>query len=58
MSLEVRSDHFFMHLVESATFNKGKTKLDSGIYGFKSSKTIPKSTKNCKTISLGRNDCP
>jgi hypothetical protein len=34
MSLEVRSDHFFMHLVESATFNKGKTKLDSGIYGF------------------------
>jgi hypothetical protein len=27
ISLEVRSDHVFMHLVESAPFNKGKTKL-------------------------------
>jgi hypothetical protein len=33
ISLEVRSDHVFMHLVESASFNKGKTKLYSGIPG-------------------------
>jgi len=33
ISLEVRSDHVFMHLVESAPFNKGKTKLYSGIPG-------------------------
>ena len=33
VSLEVRSDHVFMHLVESAPFNKGKTKLYSGIPG-------------------------
>lgn len=33
ISLEVRSDHVFMHLVESAPFNKGKTKLYSGVPG-------------------------
>jgi hypothetical protein len=33
VSLEVRSDHVFMHLVESAPFNKGKTKLYSGVPG-------------------------
>ena len=33
VSLEVRSDHVFMHLVESAPFNKGKTKIYSGIPG-------------------------
>jgi hypothetical protein len=33
ISLEVKSDHVFMHLVESAPFNKGKSKLYSGIPG-------------------------
>jgi hypothetical protein len=33
VSLEVKSDHVFMHLVESAPFNKGKTKLYSGVPG-------------------------
>ncbi len=33
ISLEIRSDHVFMHLVESAPFNKGKTKLYSGVPG-------------------------
>ena len=33
LSLEVRSDHVFMHLVESAPFNKGKTKLYAGVPG-------------------------
>jgi len=33
LSLEVRSDHVYMHLVESAPFNKGKTKLYAGIPG-------------------------
>ena len=32
-SLEVKTDHVFMHLVESAPFNKGKTKLYSGVPG-------------------------
>jgi hypothetical protein len=27
ISLEVKSDHVFMHLVESAPFNKGKNKM-------------------------------
>jgi hypothetical protein len=27
ISLEVKSDHVYMHLVESAPFNKGKTKI-------------------------------
>lgn len=33
ISVEVRSDHVFMHLVESAPFNKGKTKIYSGVPG-------------------------
>ena len=33
ISLEVKSDHVFMHLVESAPFNKGKNKLYSGVPG-------------------------
>lgn len=33
LSLEVKSDHVFMHLVESAPFNKGKTKVYSGVPG-------------------------
>lgn len=33
VSLEVRSDHVYMHLVESAPFNKGKTKMYSGVPG-------------------------
>ena len=33
ISLEVRSDHVYMHLVESAPFNKGKTKMYSGVPG-------------------------
>ena len=31
--LEVKSDHVYMHLVESAPFNKGKTKIYSGVPG-------------------------
>jgi hypothetical protein len=33
ISLEVKSDHVFMHLVESAPFNKGKSKIYSGVPG-------------------------
>ena len=33
ISLEVKPDHIFMHLVESAPFNKRKTKLYSGVPG-------------------------
>jgi len=33
ISLEVKSDHVFMHLIESAPFNKGKTKLYAGVPG-------------------------
>ncbi|NCU32712.1 MAG: hypothetical protein EOM23_07265 [Candidatus Moranbacteria bacterium] len=33
ISLEVKEDHVFMHLVESAPFNKGKTKMYSGVPG-------------------------
>ncbi len=33
VSLEVKSDHVYMHLVESAPFNKGKTKLYAGVPG-------------------------
>ena len=33
MSLEVKQDHVYMHLVESAPFNKGKTKIYSGVPG-------------------------
>ena len=31
--LEVKSDHVYMHLVESAPFNKGKTKVYTGVPG-------------------------
>ena len=33
ISLEVKSDHVYMHLVESAIFNKGKTKMYAGVPG-------------------------
>lgn len=33
ISLEVKSDHVYMHLVESAPFNKGKAKMYSGVLG-------------------------
>ncbi len=33
ISLEIKSDHVYMHLVESAPFNKGKTKIYAGIPG-------------------------
>jgi len=33
ISLEVKSDHVYMHLVESAPFNKGKIKIYSGVPG-------------------------
>lgn len=33
ISLEVKSDHIYMHLVESASFNKGKSKMYSGVSG-------------------------
>ena len=33
ISLEVKSEHVYMHLVESAPFNKGKTKIYSGVPG-------------------------
>ena len=33
LSVEDKSDHIFMHLIESAKFNKGKSKLYLGIPG-------------------------
>ncbi len=33
ISLEVKFDHVYMHLVESAPFNKGKEKMYSGVPG-------------------------
>ncbi len=33
ISIEVKEDHVFMHLVESAPFNKGNTKMYSGVPG-------------------------
>jgi hypothetical protein len=33
ISLEVKSDHVYIHLVESAPFNKGKTKVYAGVPG-------------------------
>jgi hypothetical protein len=33
ISLEVKADHVYMHLVESAPFNKGKTKIYTGVPG-------------------------
>jgi hypothetical protein len=33
ISLEIKSDHVYMYLVESAPFNKGQTKMYSGVPG-------------------------
>lgn len=33
ISLEIKSDHIYMHLVESASFNKGKNKIYAGVPG-------------------------
>ncbi len=33
ISLEIKSDHIYMHLVESAPFNKGRSKVYSGVPG-------------------------
>ncbi len=33
LSLQVKSDHVYMHLIESAPFNKGKTKMYAGVPG-------------------------
>jgi hypothetical protein len=33
LSVEVKADHVYMHLVENAPFNKGKTKIYSGVAG-------------------------
>lgn len=33
ISLEVKTDHVYIHLVESAPFNKGKTKIYAGVPG-------------------------
>ena len=33
VSLEMRTDHVYMHLVESAPFNKGKFKIYAGVPG-------------------------
>ena len=33
VSLEIKSDHVYMHLIESAPFNKGKTKVYAGVPG-------------------------
>jgi hypothetical protein len=33
ISLEVQSDHVYMHLVENAPFNRGKTKVYAGVAG-------------------------
>ncbi len=33
ISIETKADHVFMHLVESAPFNKGKTKVYAGVPG-------------------------
>ncbi len=33
ISMEVKSDHVYMHLLENAPFNKGKVKVYSGVAG-------------------------
>lgn len=33
INLEIKHDHVYMHLVESAPFNKGKTKMYAGVPG-------------------------
>jgi hypothetical protein len=31
--LEVKADHIYMHLIENALFNKGKSKMYAGVLG-------------------------
>jgi hypothetical protein len=33
ISLEIKSDHVYMHLIESAPFNKGRSKIYAGVPG-------------------------
>ena len=33
ISLEIKTDHVYIHLIESAPFNKGKSKMYSGVPG-------------------------
>jgi hypothetical protein len=33
LSVQVKSDHIYMHLIESAPFNKGKSKMYAGVPG-------------------------
>lgn len=33
ISLEIKTDHIYLHLVESASFNKGRTKVYAGVPG-------------------------
>ncbi len=33
ISLEIKADHVYMHLVENAPFNRGKSKMYSGVAG-------------------------
>jgi hypothetical protein len=33
VSLEIKLDHVYIHLIESASFNKGKTKVYAGVPG-------------------------
>ena len=33
ISLEIKADHIYMHLVENAPFNRGKSKMYSGVAG-------------------------
>lgn len=33
VSLEIKADHVYMHLIENAPFNKGKTKIYAGVPG-------------------------
>ncbi len=33
ISIEIKADHVYMHLLESAPFNKGKTKVYAGVPG-------------------------
>jgi hypothetical protein len=33
ISIEIKTDHVYIHLVESASFNKGKTKVYEGVPG-------------------------
>lgn len=33
MSIEIKTDHVYLHLVENAPFNKGKSKVYAGVPG-------------------------